>query len=69
METKDRDRTYQNSSLNIQQALYILQIYINIFNHTQHDAFLGAFTKSFVMSVRLSFHPHGKTWLPLDGFS
>ena len=25
--------------------------------------------KNFVMSVRLSVHPHGKTQLPLDGFS
>jgi len=23
----------------------------------------------FVMSVRLSVHPHGTAWLPLDGFS
>jgi len=37
--------------------------------------FLGAFAKlrkttiSFVISVRLSFRPHGTTRLPLDGFS
>jgi hypothetical protein len=37
--------------------------------------FLGAFKKlqrvtvSFAMSICLSVHPHGTTWLPLDGFS
>jgi hypothetical protein len=39
------------------------------------NEFLGVFLKlrkwaiSFVMSVRLSVRPHGKTRLPVDGFS
>jgi hypothetical protein len=63
-----KQHDYRESLMNIKYVFWFFLQHLS-------EIFLGAFARlrkvkiSFVMSVRLSVFPHGKTRLPQDGFS